>query len=465
MWLQPILSPVARALTRVYHRLTVAGGEIPRTGPVLLVANHPNSLIDPAVLAGVAGRPVRFLAKHTLFRGEVISWIVRGAGSIPVYRQVDGAAFMHQNQDAFSAVFEALECGGAVGIFPEGMSHSESSLAPLKTGAARIALGTAARIGRTFPIIPVGLTFDRRDAFRSRGLVVVGDPVRWDDLGGREQDAAECVRELTARIEKALRRVTVNLDGWEDWALVQTAEAVFAVETGADPHPHARILRLKVITDGLRALRAEGGGEWESLARELTRHDRMLRRIRLRPADLHRSAGLGAIARWTSRTVAFFGTVGLVLVAIGSALFWPPYRAVGAVVDRLDPLHDTRSTFKLVAGLIFFPLWWGILSGAAWWVFGWRVAVAIAAVLPLVGLLTLELQERWWSAIGEARRFWVHRTRPRAVAELAARQRDLAARLDLLYRSRFLPARDLADSGAAARRAEPMVLEARPRHG
>jgi glycerol-3-phosphate O-acyltransferase / dihydroxyacetone phosphate acyltransferase len=404
---------------------------------VLLVANHPNSLIDPAVVAGVAGRPVRFLAKHTLFHGEVISWIVRGAGSIPVYRQVDGAALMHQNQDAFSAVFQALAEGGAVGIFPEGLSHSESSLAPLKTGAARIALGAAERIGAPFPIVPIGLTFEKRDAFRSRGLVVVGTPVRWNDLAEPGADPAEAVRELTARIERALRRVTVNLEGWEDWALVHTAEAVFAVETGADPDPHARVLRLKQITDGLRALRAEGGGEWESLARELTRHDRILRRMRLRPGDLHERPGLGALARWTTRNVPFVGLVGLLLVAIGSALFWPPYRLVGWAVDRMDPLHDTRSTFKLVAGLILFPVWWVLLSGAAWWVWGWRVGLVAAGALPAIGLLTLDLQERWWSAIGDARRFWVHRTRPAAVAALAARQRELADRLDTLYRDRF----------------------------
>ncbi|CAN5703290.1 hypothetical protein BH23GEM6_BH23GEM6_19100 [soil metagenome] len=437
MWLQPVLSPLSRTLTRVYHRLTVAGRSVPPSGPVLLVANHPNSLIDPAVVVGVAGRPVRFLAKHTLFSGEIISWIVRGAGSIPIYRQVDAAGLMHQNQDSFEAVFQALASGSAVGIFPEGLSHSESSLAPLKTGAARIALGAAMRLGGSFPIIPIGLTFERRDAFRSRGLVVIGNPVAWNDLANAGTDDSEAIRELTQRIEGALRRVTVNLDCWDDSPLVHIAEAVFALETGADPRPHAKILRLKEITDGLLELRARGGGEWESLARELARHDRVLHRLRLRPADLRARPGLGAVARWTTRNIPFLGLVGLGIVAIGSALFWPPYRLVELFVSRVRPLHDVRSTYQLVAGLVIFTWWWALLVTAATWWGGWIAAASIAVALPILGLLTLDLQERWSTAIHDAHRFLIHRTRAATVAELADRQRELAARLEEMYRSRL----------------------------
>jgi glycerol-3-phosphate O-acyltransferase / dihydroxyacetone phosphate acyltransferase len=435
MWLQPVQSPLARRLTRVYHRLTVAGRAVPQTGPVLIVANHPNSLIDPAVVAGVACRPVRFLAKHTLFRGEFVSWIVRGAGSIPVYRQADGAGLMHQNQDAFESVFEALATGSAVGIFPEGLSHSESHLAPLKTGAARVALGAAHRLGSSFPIVPIGLTFERRDAFRSPGLVVIGSPVEWDDLASAGTADVGATQELTRRIDSALRLVTVNLERWEDAPLVHMAEAVFAVESAADPRPHARILRLKEITDRLSELRSRGGGAWETLARELTRHERILRKLRMRPADLQQRPGIAAVARWTGRTVPLIGFLGIFVVAIGSALFWPPYKLVGMVVARARPVRDVRSTYKLIVGVVLFTLWWALLIAAAWWWQGWIAAAGVAVGLPLLGVLTLELQERWGSAIDDAYRFVVHRTRPRTVAQLAERQRTLAARLHRLYDS------------------------------
>jgi glycerol-3-phosphate O-acyltransferase / dihydroxyacetone phosphate acyltransferase len=428
MWLQPILSPLARGLTRVYHRLTVSGETVPGSGPVLLVANHPNSLIDPAVVAGVAHRPVRFLAKHTLFAGEVVSWIVRGSGSIPVYRQSDGGDTGNGNRAAFSAVFDALAEGWAVAIFPEGLSHSESRLSPLRTGAARIALGAAERMGSRFPIIPIGLTFERRDHFRSPGLVVIGRPVPWDDLGGGEGDAA-AVRTLTSRIDAALREITVNLDDWVDATPVHTAEAVIAAETDASRDPRDRLRRLREITDRLRTLRAGDDHRWRPLARDLERHARRLRSLHLRPEDLRSPPGRRSVARWGARNAPFLGLIGLLIVALGSVIFWPPYRAVAWVVDRARPLRDTRSTYKLVAGLALFPAWWLLLVASATLIQGPGTGAAVAIALPAIGLLTLDLQERWAAALDDARKFRVHRTRPAAVAALAAGQREIAERL------------------------------------
>ncbi|HEV2149428.1 MAG TPA: lysophospholipid acyltransferase family protein, partial [Longimicrobiaceae bacterium] len=232
MWLLPALSRLSSLALHTFYRLEVGGERVPPRGPVLLVANHPNSLLDPAAVAAAAGRPVRFLAKAPLFGDRGVGWLVRGAGAIPVYRAQDDPAKMGANTDTFRAAHAALAEGDAVGIFPEGLSHSEPSLAPLKTGAARIALGAAERTGGSFPIVPVGLVFRRKERFRSEALLVVGEPVAWDDLAGAGGGEAAAVRELTRRIDEALRDVTVNLERWEDAPMVEWAEEVFAAELG-----------------------------------------------------------------------------------------------------------------------------------------------------------------------------------------------------------------------------------------
>jgi hypothetical protein len=112
----------------------------------------------------------------------------------------------------------------------------------LKTGAARIALGTFALHRQTFPIIPVGLVLRQKDRFRSRAAVVFGQPIGWDDLAPRGTQDREAVRTLTDRIETGLRQVTVNLERWEDEPLVECAESIWRAEWDTDHDPASRVL-------------------------------------------------------------------------------------------------------------------------------------------------------------------------------------------------------------------------------
>ncbi|HEY5947022.1 MAG TPA: lysophospholipid acyltransferase family protein, partial [Kofleriaceae bacterium] len=186
-----ILAWFLRVVTRVFFRqVEVVGLEhVPRTGPVLFAGNHPNSLIDPILIITTCGRKVHFAAKDALFKGRLMRAVLRGLGAVPIKRRDDndgkprdstpsvpGAAPV-DNDAAFEAMFAVLTDGGAIGIFPEGLSHDESQLARLKTGAARLALGGAQRATQPIPIVPCGLTFIHPKRFRSRVLVQFGPPV------------------------------------------------------------------------------------------------------------------------------------------------------------------------------------------------------------------------------------------------------------------------------------------------
>jgi len=83
-----------------------------------------------------------------------------------------------RNADAFDAVLDVLEAEGAVLLFPEGKSHSDPALAPLKTRLARMALmARAERCLNRILIIPIGLTFERKWEARSRVLMQFGTPI------------------------------------------------------------------------------------------------------------------------------------------------------------------------------------------------------------------------------------------------------------------------------------------------
>ena len=433
MWLLPFFARVSALAVHTFYRLRVAGERVPGSGPVLLVANHPNSLIDPAMVAAVARRPVRFLAKAPLFGDPQVGWLIRGAGAIPIYRAADDPAKMGGNEDAFRAAYAALAEGAAVGIFPEGLSHSEPALTPLKTGAARIALGAAERTGGAFPIVPVGLVFRRKEAFRSEALAVVGEPVEWSDLAGEGPASTAAVRELTRRIDAALREVTLNLERWEDAPLVEWAEEIYAAEFRMPRDPAVRLERLREAAEGLARLRREEDGAWEKAAREVTRHARLLRVLGLRPADLHARARLPVAVRWTLRKLGFFA-VAAPLAAVGTAVFYLPYRLTGMVESRARPSHDVRATFKLLAGFVVHLLWVALLAGAAGAAWGAGAAVAALVVLPALGAVTLAVRTRGEDAAEDARRFLRLRRDPDRLEALRVRQRELAEKLESLRR-------------------------------
>lgn len=428
MWLLPIFPKFSKLVTSTFYRLTIAGETVPDEGPVLLVANHPNSLMDPALVAAAAGRPVRFLAKAPLFTDPMVGWLVRGSGAIPVYRRVDDEAVVGKNEDTFRSAYAELAEGAAVAIFPEGISHSEPALVPLKTGAARIALGAAALLGRPITIIPIGLTFRRKDTFRSEALAVVGTPVDWAGLQGRGVDDFEAVRELTARIHAALQAVTVNLERWEDAPLVEMAEAVYSAEFPTDPSPAARVARTREATAGLARLRRERPGEWEDLARAVHQHVRTLRVLRMTPVEVKASAGVAEAARWTFRQLTVLRTL-LPVAAVGMVLYYVPYRLTGVLADRARPPQDIRATYKALIGIALNLVWTVLLAGAAWWRWGWKIGVPALVVLPLVAFLTVIVIDMWRRARGEARRFFVRARRGDALLELRQRQRALAQRL------------------------------------
>jgi hypothetical protein len=208
---------------------------------------------------------------------------------------------MDKNADAFRAVYAALAAGGAVGIFPEGISHNAPAIAPLKTGAARIALGAAAARGSSFPIIPVGIVMREKDIFGSEALAIRGGPVAWDDLALRGIDDAEAVRLLTDRIDDALRSVTVNLETWEDRPLVECAVQVWEVERDQPSSPAERVARLKVTTRILAGLRTRRDVEGDRLAADLETHRRRLQRLGVHPSSLTTDLRLSSGVVWAAR--------------------------------------------------------------------------------------------------------------------------------------------------------------------
>ena len=173
---------VARLLVRVFfRRIDIEGvSHVPAGRPLVLVANHVNGLVDGLVLMAMLPRYPRFLGKSTLFKIVPLAPFLHLAGVVPVHRAADatdasGRRGQDRNDAAFRTSRALLAERGLVALFPEGISHDEARLQPLRTGAARIALGAAFDDGvPDLASVAVGLIYDDKARFRSQALVRIG---------------------------------------------------------------------------------------------------------------------------------------------------------------------------------------------------------------------------------------------------------------------------------------------------
>ena len=213
-----VVRALGEALVRLYYPVRLVDGaeRIPAGKPLIFVLNHPNGLLDPLVLRIATGRRSRFLAKSSLFGNPLGRLAMNAFDSIPVYRAHEARpGDAARNDEAFARCRAELAAGGVLALFPEGTSHSDPQLRPLKTGAARIALSAEAehdgRLGVT--VMPVGLAYERKTLFRSSVLLVVGEPIAVAPmLEEYRRDERATVATLTDEIGRRLDAIVLQAE-------------------------------------------------------------------------------------------------------------------------------------------------------------------------------------------------------------------------------------------------------------
>jgi 1-acyl-sn-glycerol-3-phosphate acyltransferase len=406
---------------RVFYRLEVAGAGFPASGPLLLVGNHPNALIDPALLLAVCPRPLTFLAKAPLFQLPALGALLRALGALPVQRRQDAGIDPSANAAVLETGARELAAGRALAIFPEGKSHSDPRLADMRSGAARMALAARTAV----QVAPVGLTYAEKGRFRSTVHLEVGGPLA---VAAVEQATPAEVRALTGRIGEALRAVTLELDAWEDLPLLSTAEALYALRTAG---PEADAERRRLFARGMTLLREEQPGRYAALRAEVSALDRRLKLVRAAPGDVVVHYRPATVARFVGRNLLAL-LLGLPLAVVGLLLFLPWTLAVRGGLAAAHVEQDMLATVKLLAALALGPVYVLTLGAATWrWLGpGWAVGLVVSA-LPLA-LFTRTFLARRREALRDARLFFQLGNRSAAKRQLIAEGESLAARIETL---------------------------------
>lgn len=414
---------------------------IPARGPLILAPNHHNALVDGLLLLATAPRPLVPVAKAPLFRHPLIGPFLRLLGAVPVHRRQEAGDDPARNQAMFAAAAAALRAGGAILIFPEGVSQPEPTLMPVRTGAARMLLAARAEGAEPVTLLPVGLIFHEPGTFRTGwALVVVGEPLPSEDcVAGAARQPQEAARRLTERLAEALRRLIVEVEDRHSLRLVEHAEAVWREERPESARdPAARAEWRQRAARAYRYLQERDSVRVAALRRQLERYVKDLESAGLTGRQLAESYPPRVVAGYAVSQAAAL-LLGLPLALWGLVTHALAYWLTALAVRLMRPDPDAEATSKLAAALVLYPLVWAGEGWTAWRLGGgWLLAVFVAALLP-AGFFALAWAERLGRVAREARglfRFLVDRDLHRhLLARRRAIMEDLTALLAVVPES------------------------------
>jgi 1-acyl-sn-glycerol-3-phosphate acyltransferase len=446
------VSFVARLITRgLYRSVEVIGFDDLPSGPRLIVANHFNGFVDPVVLAGALGRLPRFIAKATLWKTPGVPVLMKLVGVLPVHRTADGGG---DNARTFGEVVRELHLGMTVAIFPEGTTHDNQHLSPVRTGAARLALDAAHDRVPGMHIVPVGVTFEDKVALRSRVVIRAGTPIDPAGPAYLDDDGEpigsgdhEAVRALTEEIRSGLAATAPDYETLLDAVEMRRAADVALRSHGVAPLAEVSLADREQLAKDIDHLPPE---RREPIARAAAEYELLLGAVRVGDRYLVPRVKVEDLVKRlviTALYVVLLAPFALVGIAVNLI---PTVLVVLAGLAAKAPV--SKGTNRVLVGFVAFPSMWlalsvwdvgssgvaDVLSLFTWplspeieWVFGsrggWGASLLVFVLCPVFGLLAVWLAEqiirlyRTWRAVSTSL------NRRGQLADLLERRADLVA--------------------------------------
>jgi glycerol-3-phosphate O-acyltransferase/dihydroxyacetone phosphate acyltransferase len=424
-----------------FRRIEVEGIEnVPDTGPVLLLPNHPNALVDALIIIMQLKRPVSLTAKSTLADNPLLRFFIRVSQVILLNRKQDTGlgADRSRNVDALKECQRRLGQGAAICLFPEGQSHSDPSLRPFRWGAARIALEFAqtSESSEALRIIPVGLNFLQKDRFRSDAWIRFGVPInvtKW--IMDYPQGGPT---ELTEEIERHVRDLTLNFNRRRDSVLMDWAAELIATG-GLPPVPigqkednvshHLGLVRL--IRDGYENLKEQKAVEIDELRSRIVHYRRELRHFGIASAEVYiLMTAWRAVFFLIQETTVLL--VGLPVAVWGIVNHLTPALLVRAVARKLTVEKDQWASNTVFPAVILFPLFYTVQITLAWLYLTPWLAAAYTAGLPVSGYASVRYSDRAGSTWRRSRTFILFLLNPQLQTRLAKEGKQIIEKIQLL---------------------------------
>jgi glycerol-3-phosphate O-acyltransferase / dihydroxyacetone phosphate acyltransferase len=415
MLLYLCLKAIAKiALRLFFRRFDVRHRErLLKNGPIIVVANHPNTFMDPIIPATLLVQRSAFVGNGSIF-SRYTRPILEYLHVIPVYRKKDKVAAMSQaelNKFTFQRCYDYLANGGTLMIFPEGTSELERRMREIKTGTARIALG--AEFEHNFElgvkIIPVGINYSDPTRFRSDVFINVGEAI--DVSYFKEQfqpESFEAVEALTDLIEKRLAELVIITEDEDEDSVVRSVEKLYKNQLLEEINPataQQAAADFDLVQQIVAAVRYFEKTQPEGFRKLQVKMKNYLDNLQL----------LGISDNTVAESSRLLGQLWpvLIMLLLGFPLFifgllnnYIPYMLPSVVAQKISSDRGYRAPIMMTAGIFIFPIFYGLQIWAVQQLFqnGW-LTLFYAVALPLSGFFVLWYWPRCKN-IWQAWRIW-----------------------------------------------------------
>jgi 1-acyl-sn-glycerol-3-phosphate acyltransferase len=423
---------------RFFRKIQVAGTENIPTGPVIFAINHPNNFVDSMLVGYAIERKIHYLATAQLFRNKLLSLFLQNVGVIPVYRKQDDASHGEKNISTFQACYEILEKGGAIGIYPEGTTHSEPRVRRIKTGAARIALESEKLHHPGVVLVPVGLNFSVRKSFRSEVVVNIGAPIAVAPyLEKYSAQPVETVELLTEKLQQALENEVIHIDQPEMDRLVKEIEEIYKGELIRDLAEIRGVSKAEVDSFRLSKRLVAGIEFFNQKDPDLIRKlhaDIHIYKSRLKKVKIHDDL-IKKMAENPTTYRRFLLRIILMIITLpiglwGAINHFLPYRLSRFFTRKIAKRETDYATVRILSGIVLYSLFYGVQIYFVLRRYGLIPASVYGLTLPMFGAFAYYYKEKFRVMRDDFKSFFVLITRKSLLKNLIHQRERLINTMD-----------------------------------
>lgn len=349
-----------------FKKIVVTGKEkIPVRGPLIIVANHPNTLMDPLIIGSITKQQIGFIANAGLFKNKLLSRIFRYFHVIPIYRKEDMLPGVKpNNKNTFVKCHEYLGKGKNLLTFPEGSSIYELKLREIKTGTARIALSfeDLKNFEGNLKILPIALDYSDSIQFRSMVSVTVSRPIIVNKYKQAYLNSEfEAILELTEDIAKELAKNIPHTSGKDQEDFLIKVHKFYSAyyEPTADLYldPKRSLIMRNQISKALKHINKHNPGLYEELQIKLGSYFKMLNSEGLT------SGFFTDKFLQKNKSIVFLGYFSKFILLLPVYIFgllinYLPYILPSKIFKALKIEIEYKTSVEMITGIIIFPFFY-----------------------------------------------------------------------------------------------------------